>query len=103
MLDTFEIITTSGVVLWSKSYTPLGPSLVNDFVRHVFIEERSERSGPNPSYRKDGCTIKWATAKDLGLIFVVRIPETAFHLHVVPGSTKYCRRPSTRVSFTYPG
>ena len=72
MLDTFEIITTSGVVLWSKTYAPIGPSLVNDFVRHVFIEDRSERTGANPAYRKDGYTFKWTTAKDLGLIFVVR-------------------------------
>jgi signal recognition particle receptor subunit alpha len=71
MLDAFEIITTSGVVLWSRSYVEIGHSLINDFLRHVFIEERSKLTG-SPTYKQDGRTLKWVTAKDLGLIFVVR-------------------------------
>jgi signal recognition particle receptor subunit alpha len=70
MLDAFEIITTSGVVLWSKSYVDIGSSLINDFLQYAFIEERADTSS-SPSYKKDGRTIKWTTAKDLGLIFVV--------------------------------
>jgi signal recognition particle receptor subunit alpha len=72
MLDAFEIITTSGVVLWSKSYVDISSSVVNDFLRHAFIEERINPTS-SPSYRKNGKTIKWTTAKDLGLIFVVRL------------------------------
>jgi len=71
MLDTFEILTTSGVVLWSKTYVPVGPSLINDFIRDVFIEDRVQRTAANPTYKKDGYTLKWTVAKELGLIFVV--------------------------------
>jgi hypothetical protein len=76
MLDAFEIITTSGVVLWSRSYVDIGHSLINDFLRHVFIEERTKLVG-SPTYKQDGRTLKWVTAKDLGLIFVVCV-LTAF-------------------------
>jgi len=77
MIDSFEIITTSGVVLWSKTYVPVGPSLINNLIREVFIEERgatprSDNSGGHkPTYRRDGYTLKWTAAKDLGIIFVV--------------------------------
>lgn len=78
MLDSFEIVTTSGVVLWSKQYAPLGVNIVNSFIRDVFIEDRaatsSETAARNPPYKKDKYTLKWTTAKDLGLIFVVSIP-----------------------------
>jgi hypothetical protein len=70
MLDAFEIITTSGVVLWSKVYENVDSALINDFLRYAFIDERAA-SAASSTYRKDGKTIKWATAKDLGLIFVV--------------------------------
>ena len=72
MLDTFEILTTSGVVLWSKTYAPVSAGLVNSLLRDVFIEEKPDRSA-HPTYKKDGYTLKWTAAKDLGLIFVVRI------------------------------
>ena len=79
MLDTFEILTTSGVVLWSKEYAPVGVNIINSFIRNVFIEDRSanppgaESAARNPPYRKEKYTLKWTTAKDLGLIFVVGI------------------------------
>lgn len=76
MLDTFEILTTSGVVLWSRTYVPVGANVINSLIRDVFIEERivpqPEDAGSKPAYRKEGYTLKWTTAKDLGLIFVVR-------------------------------
>lgn len=75
MLDTFEILTTSGVVLWSRKYTRVGPHIINSLIRDVFIEERvqpqAEDAGSKPTYRKEGYTLKWTVAKDLGLIFVV--------------------------------
>ena len=37
MLDTFEILTTSGVVLWSRTYAPVNPSVINNFIADVFI------------------------------------------------------------------
>ena len=81
MLDSFEILTTSGVVLWSKSYAPVGTSVINSLINDVFIEERIQPNANagedtsatrTPAYKKDRYTLKWTTAKDLGLIFVVR-------------------------------
>ena len=82
MLDGFEILTTSGVVLWSKSYVPVSSSIINGFIKDVFIEEKvlpgasvadDASATQNPSYKRDQYTLKWASVKDLGLIFVVGI------------------------------
>ena len=81
MLDSFEILTTSGVVLWSKSYVPVSNSIINGFIKDVFIEEKvlpntnvADDATPakNPAYKKERYTLKWTSVKDLGLIFVVR-------------------------------
>jgi signal recognition particle receptor subunit alpha len=76
MLDTFEILTTSGVVLWSRTYAPVGANIINSLIRDVFIEERilpqPEDAGSKPTYKKEGYTLKWTASKDVGLIFVVR-------------------------------
>lgn len=83
MLDGFEILTTSGVVLWSKAFAPISSSLVNGFIRDVFIEEKLLPGGAaaddtsaaqHPSYKKEQYTLRWASVKELGLIFVVRMP-----------------------------
>ncbi|KAH6618573.1 signal recognition particle, alpha subunit, N-terminal-domain-containing protein [Boeremia exigua] len=83
MLDTFEIVTTSGVVLWSRTYVPVGANVINSLIREVFIEERtlpqSEDSGSKPTYKKEGYTVKWTQAKDLGLIFVA-VYQSLVHL-----------------------
>ncbi|KAL8755020.1 MAG: hypothetical protein Q9184_004930, partial [Pyrenodesmia sp. 2 TL-2023] len=88
MLDGFEILTTSGVVLWSKSYAPLSSSLINGFVKDVFIEEKvlpgavaadDTSAAQNPSYKKEKYTLRWASVKDLGLIFVV-LYQSLLHL-----------------------
>lgn len=80
MLDAFEILTTSGVVLWKKSYAPVNSNIINSLITDVFIEERipsvarSQEDGHaarNPPFKKDKYTLKWTTAKDVGLIFVV--------------------------------
>ena len=80
MLDTFEIITTSGVVIWSKSFATVSPNVVNSLITDIFIEERGGPGGGvvddvsaarTPVYKKDQYTLKWTTWKDLGLIFVV--------------------------------
>lgn len=81
MLDCFEILTTSGVVLWSRSYAPVAASIVNGLINDVFIEEKvlygasvadDVSASRNPAYKKEQYTLKWTTVKDLGLIFVVR-------------------------------
>ncbi|KAF2745925.1 P-loop containing nucleoside triphosphate hydrolase protein [Sporormia fimetaria CBS 119925] len=83
MLDTFEILTTSGVVLWSRTYVPVSSAVVNSLIRDVFIEERilpqSDDAGHKPTYRKDGYTLKWTTSKDLGLMFVA-VYQSLVHL-----------------------
>lgn len=80
MLDSFEILTTSGVVLWSRSYESVAPSIINGLIRDVFIEEKvlpgagvagDASAARNPPYKKDKYTLKWTTVKDLGLIFIV--------------------------------
>ena len=76
MLDAFEILTTSGIVLWRKQYTQLSSNVVNSLINDVFIEERGQKGavqdgGSNAPYRKDKYTLRWASAKDVGLIFVV--------------------------------
>lgn len=84
MLDTFEILTTSGVVLWSRSYAQVSPSIINSLITNVFIEERTLQgqgaglgddvsSANNPSYKHEQHTVKWTTSKELGLIFVVSL------------------------------
>ncbi|KAI9722517.1 MAG: hypothetical protein M1828_004512 [Chrysothrix sp. TS-e1954] len=79
MLDSFEILTSSGIVLWSKSYAPIGANIINSLIKDVFIEERvpaapsagaDSSAARNPTYKKDKYSLKWTTAKDLGLIFV---------------------------------
>lgn len=80
MLDSFEILTTSGVVLWSKSYVPVSSAVINGFIKDVFIEEKAmpganvaddTSAARNPAYKKEKYTLKWTSVKDLGLIFVV--------------------------------
>ncbi|PQK15303.1 hypothetical protein BB8028_0005g08170 [Beauveria bassiana] len=87
MLDTFEIITTSGVVLWSRTYAPVNPSVINDFIADTFIEERhsgnvvrsAQSASANPAYKTDHHTFKWTMVKELGVIFVV-VYRSLLHL-----------------------
>ncbi|KAI5787162.1 signal recognition particle, alpha subunit, N-terminal-domain-containing protein [Geopyxis carbonaria] len=69
-LDSFEILTTSGILLWSKKYSPVNSSIVNSFISDVLIEERVQPGSDGKWYKKDSYTLKWTTAKDLGLIFI---------------------------------
>ena len=76
MLECFEILTTSGVVLWSKTSTNLGANAVNSLINDVFIEERvrpTSHASTNPSFQYEKYTLKYTLVKDLGLIFVVCI------------------------------
>ncbi|OBT68506.1 hypothetical protein VE03_02851 [Pseudogymnoascus sp. 23342-1-I1] len=89
MLDTFEIVTTSGVVLWSRTYTPTSPAIINGLIKNVFIEERTRAGGAgasddisaanNPPYKHDQHTLKWTTVKELNLIFVA-VYRSLLHL-----------------------
>lgn len=82
MLDTFEIVTTSGVVIWSRNYAPVNASVINNFIADTFIEEKGgssalrdvQSAATNPPYRSDQHTLKWTMVKELGVIFVVSAP-----------------------------
>ncbi|SPO03760.1 related to signal recognition particle receptor alpha subunit (SRP receptor alpha-subunit) [Cephalotrichum gorgonifer] len=87
MLDTFKILTTSGVVLWSRSYASISPSIINNFVSDVFIEEKvpgsaakgSQSAAANTPYQSEQHTLKWAIVKELGIIFVA-VYRSLLHL-----------------------
>ncbi|QIX01058.1 hypothetical protein AMS68_006575 [Peltaster fructicola] len=73
MLDDFSIITTSGIVLWRKTYAPVPPNIINSLINDVFIEERQKPGSENTTnapYRKEKYTLRWTAAKDVGLVFV---------------------------------
>jgi len=103
MLDDFSIVTTSGIVLWRRSYAPVSTNLVNSLINDVFVEERqksgAQETALNPPYRKDKYTLKWTAAKDVGLVFVVGksacdIQPTSLHIDIC-----LCRL-CTKVFFT---
>ncbi|KAK4219053.1 hypothetical protein QBC37DRAFT_469608 [Rhypophila decipiens] len=87
MLDTFEIITTSGVVLWSRTFAAVSPSVVNNFITDVFIEEKSSvaaakdgaSAASNPPYKHEQHTLRWTFNKELGIIFVA-VYRSLLHL-----------------------
>ncbi|KAI1181322.1 SRP54-domain-containing protein [Nemania sp. FL0916] len=87
MLDTFEILTTSGVVLWSRTYAPVSPAIIDSFITDVFIEEKAASAGAkddqptadNPPYRYDQHTLRWTFVKELGIIFVA-VYRSLLHL-----------------------
>jgi signal recognition particle receptor subunit alpha len=86
MLDAFEVLTTSGIVLWRKHYTPVSPNIINSLVTDVFIEDKkgvaaAQADAAVPSYRKEKYTLKWTSAKDLGLVFVVGADCRAMRFH----------------------
>ncbi|KAG2418856.1 hypothetical protein HFD88_001958 [Aspergillus terreus] len=82
MLEAFEILTTSGVVLWSKSYAPVGAHVVNSLINDVFIEERVQlqaTTNTSPIYKKEKYTLKWKRVKEFNLIFVA-VYQSLLHL-----------------------
>ena len=107
MLDSFEILTTSGVVLWSKTYVPVSSKIVNSLINDVFIEERTSPAAVgddaiaarHSAYKKEKYTLKWTTTKDLGLIFVVRL----FVTDESPVFIEALCRLSTSHFYNYPG
>ncbi|KAH7175545.1 signal recognition particle, alpha subunit, N-terminal-domain-containing protein [Dactylonectria macrodidyma] len=87
MLDSFEILTTSGVVVWSRTYSSINPSIINNFIADTFIEEKggfsavadSKSASNNPPYKSDQHTLKWTLVKELGVIFVA-VYRSLLHL-----------------------
>ncbi|KAJ5825408.1 Signal recognition particle SRP54 subunit helical bundle [Penicillium riverlandense] len=84
MLEAFEILTTSGVVLWSKSYAPVGAHVINSLINEVFIEEKvvpqaATATGVSPVFKKEKYTLKWKRVKEFNLIFVA-VYQSLLHL-----------------------
>lgn len=79
MLDTFEIVTTTGVVVWSRKWAPIKPSIINNFITDVFVEEKggpaslkaNSSAASNAPYKTEQHTLRWTFVKELGIIFVV--------------------------------
>ncbi|KAL5047743.1 hypothetical protein BDW71DRAFT_34734 [Aspergillus fruticulosus] len=75
MLEAFEILSTSGVVLWSKSYAPVGSHVINSLINDVFIEEKAQfqntANSVSPIFKKEKYTLKWRRSKDFNLLFAV--------------------------------
>ena len=73
MLDAFEILTTSGVVLWSKSYARVGAHIVDSLISDAFIEEKAlpQAGSASAVFKKEKYTLKWKGVKEFNLIFVV--------------------------------
>lgn len=72
MLDLFTVLTSGGIVLFQRSQAASSAStsaptyLINRVISDVFMQERSSER----EYAKDGYTVKWTFANELGLIFV---------------------------------
>ncbi|KAL4995848.1 signal recognition particle, alpha subunit, N-terminal-domain-containing protein [Aspergillus recurvatus] len=83
MLEAFEILSTSGVVLWSKSYAPVGSHVINSLINEVFIEEKAQlqntTNSVSPIFKKEKYTLKWRRSKDFNLIFVA-VYQSLLHL-----------------------
>ncbi|KAL4976462.1 signal recognition particle, alpha subunit, N-terminal-domain-containing protein [Aspergillus desertorum] len=83
MLEVFEILSTSGVVLWSKSYAPVGSHIINSLINDVFIEEKAQlqntTNSVSPVFKKEKYTLKWRRSKDFNLIFVA-VYQSLLHL-----------------------
>lgn len=74
MLDAFEVVTTSGVVLWSRTSSNSAANAVNSLINDVFIAgpfKPSRDAASNTPYKHEKYTLRYALVQDLGLIFVV--------------------------------
>ncbi|KAI7785834.1 signal recognition particle receptor subunit alpha [Diaporthe eres] len=87
MLDTFEIVTTAGVVIWSRKWAPVKPSVIDSFITDVFVEEKGVSSfvkannsaATNAPYKTEQHTLRWTMVKELGIIFVA-VYRSLLHL-----------------------
>jgi signal recognition particle receptor subunit alpha len=67
MLDLFTVLTSGGIVLFQSPASTFHPPtyLLDSLISEMFLTQRS-----STDYTKDGYTVKWTFANDLGLIFV---------------------------------
>lgn len=79
MLDGFEIITTSGIVLWRRHFTRLPSTLINGLINDIIEERQKPAAATHNAYTKDKQTLRYTTATDVGLIFVA-VYQSLLHL-----------------------
>lgn len=79
MLDHVSISHQSGLVLWSRSYTPAFTSIantasspVNALIREAFIEGKVQNE--ETGFERDGYNVRWTVENGFGLVFVVVFP-----------------------------
>lgn len=66
MINNFSIFTRSGLVLWSKSTSPIKGNPINSLIQNVFLEEKSAQV----SYQYENYILKWTFSNKFDLIFV---------------------------------
>ncbi|KAL0252593.1 hypothetical protein I308_101985 [Cryptococcus tetragattii IND107] len=81
MLDHISISHQSGLVLWSRAFTPTFETLantpnspINVLVKSAFIEGKAMTDGEEQGLEKDGYSVRWSVDNGLGLVFVVVFP-----------------------------
>lgn len=67
MIDFFYIFTTTGLVLWSKSFCEVSGNPVSNLIKNVLLAQRTNEK----SYIEGPYLLKWCFNNDLGIIFVV--------------------------------
>ena len=67
MLDFFYIFTTTGLVLWSKTFCDVEGKPVNEFIKDVLLAQKTNEK----SYFAGSYALKWTLNNDLGIVFVV--------------------------------
>ncbi|CAO1631534.1 unnamed protein product [Parajaminaea phylloscopi] len=83
MLDNFTIVHSSGLVLWSKSFTPSfqANSPIGPLIRTAFIESRTQQD--EERFDLSGYSCRWTLANDYGLAFVA-VHQRILHLAYIP-------------------
>ncbi|KAK8805691.1 hypothetical protein WA158_002347 [Blastocystis sp. Blastoise] len=66
MLDQFLIFTTTGVVIYSKTFFEIVGNPVNKLIHDVLLGEHND----SKEFIYDSYALKWNLANDLGLVFV---------------------------------
>jgi hypothetical protein len=67
MIDFFSIFTTTGLVLWSKTFCEIVGKPINNLIKNVILAEKTNEK----QYIDDQYILKWCFNNDLGIVFVV--------------------------------
>ena len=67
MIDFFCIFTTTGLVLWTKTFCEIVGKPVNHLIKNVLLAERTNEK----QFIEGQYVLKWSLNNDLGVVFVV--------------------------------